>query len=108
VQARVVVGEEVRCEEAVVVDGVLPEAEVGPVLEPGVEEVVEGFLEVEVGALCLEDEVHRGGADLEEDEARFGILCGCFASGVRLLCTKSQLWYRAFYKTERRCTSFLF
>jgi len=72
-----------------VVDEVLLEVEVGPVLGPGVEEVVEDFLEVEVGALRLEDEVQRGGADLEEDEARFGILCGNFASGVRLLCTKS-------------------
>lgn len=101
------VGGEVRCEEAVVVDEVPLEVEVGSVLGLGVDEVVEEFREVEVGALRLEDEVHPEGADLGEDEARLGIMCGTFASGVRLLCTKSQLCYRAFYKTERRRTKFL-
>lgn len=102
------VGEEVRCEEAVVVDEVPPEVEVASVPGLGVEEVVEDFREVEVEALRLEEEVHPEGADLGADEARSGIMCGTFASGVRLLCTKSQLWYRAFYKTERRRTRFLF
>jgi hypothetical protein len=108
VPARVVVGEEVRCEEAVVMDEVPLEGEVASVLALGVEEGVGDIREVEVEALRLEDEVRPEGADLGVDEARLGILCGNFASGVRLLCTKSQLWYRAFYKTERRRTRFLF
>ena len=69
------VGEEVRCEEAVVVDEAPLEVEVGSVLGLGVEEVVVDFREVEVEALRLEDEVHPEVADLE-DEARLGIMCG--------------------------------
>jgi hypothetical protein len=103
VQAGVVVGEEVRYEEAVV-DEVLLEVEVGSVLGLGVEGAVEVFLEVGVEALRLEGEVHQGGADLGEDEARLGIVGGTFASGVRLMCTQSQLWYRAFYKIIRHRT----
>ena len=102
------VGEEVRCEEAVVVDEVPLEVEVASVLGLGGEEVVQDFREAEVEDLRLEDEVHPEEADLGEDEARLGIMCGTFASGVRLLCTKSQLWYRAFYKTEWHRSRFLF
>lgn len=73
------------------VDEVPLEVGVASVLVLEGEEVVEDFREVEVEDLRLEDEVHPEGSDLAEDEVRLGTMCGHFASGVRLLCTKSQL-----------------
>jgi hypothetical protein len=56
------------------VEEVRQEVEVDSVLGVAVEEVVEGFRGVEVGASHREDEVEvpQGEADLGEDEARFG------------------------------------
>lgn len=69
-------GEELRCEEAVVVDEVRPEVEVDLVLVAVVEEAELAFREAVVEALRPGDEVHLEEADLEEEEARWGVVCG--------------------------------
>lgn len=70
--------EELRCEEAVVADGVRLEVEVDSVLGVVVEEVEVVFRGAEVEALRQEDEVHLEGVGLEEDEVRFGVMCRHF------------------------------
>jgi len=71
-----------------VVEEVRQEVEVDSVLGVVVQVVEVAFREVEVEVSRRGGEVHPEEADLEEDGARLGVICGNFASGVRLLCTK--------------------
>jgi hypothetical protein len=67
-----------QCEGVEVVDGVLLEVEVDSVLEVVVGEVGVDSQEVEVEASRREEGAHLEEADLEEDEARWGVICGNF------------------------------